>query len=86
MYAVRGTVVVGAKCRWIVQVFPGARLVMQLLAKTNEAGLGPPTAISTIEIAAAPVLVTVTICDALDAPTSTEPNATLLRVKESIGG
>jgi len=67
--AVSAPVVVGAKCPWIVQLAPTARLVPQLLAKTNEEAFAPVTAMLVIASVAVPVLVMVTDCDALDEPT-----------------
>jgi hypothetical protein len=62
----------------MLQVAPAARLAPQLLAKSNEEAFAPTTAILVNEIAAPPVLVTVTACDALVVPTFTVPNARLL--------
>jgi len=67
--AVSAPVAVGAKCPWIEQLAPTARLVPQLLAKTNEDALVPVTAMLVIVNAAAPVLVIVTDCDVLEVPT-----------------
>ena len=55
----------GVMCPWIVQLAPAARLVTQLLANTNEDASAPVTDTLVIVSAVAPVLVTVTYCDAL---------------------
>ena len=41
--AVYAPAAVGAKCPWIVQFAPGARLDPQLLVKTKDAALAPVT-------------------------------------------
>ena len=77
MAAFHAPAVVGAKCPWMLQLTPTARLVPQELAKTNEDAFAPVTAMPVIDKAAVPVLVMVTDCELLDLPTSTEPNARL---------
>jgi hypothetical protein len=77
-------VAVGAKCPWMVQLSPTARLAPQVLAKTNEDAFVPVTAMLVIVNAAVPVLVMVTDCEALDVPTFTVPNNRL--VAESVTG
>jgi len=69
---------VGAKCPWMVQFAPTARLVPQELAKTNEEAFVPVTAMLPIDRAAVPVLVIVTDCELPDRPTSTEPKERLV--------
>jgi len=76
---------VGAKWPWKVQFAPTARLVPQLFAKTKEDALAPVTAILVIDKAAVPVLVSVTVCDALVSPTVIEPNARLVGDKVTGG-
>ena len=78
MVAVSAPVTVGAKCPWIVQFTPIARLVPQVLANTNEEAFVPATVMLVMATAAVPVLVTVTDCEKLDEPTSTEPNERLV--------
>jgi len=75
---------VGAKCPWMVQFAPTARVVPQLFAKTNEDAFAPVTAILVMVSVAVPVLVIVTDCDPLDEPTFTVPNERL--VAESVTG
>ena len=67
--AVNGPVAVGARCPWIVQLAPAARLVPQLLAKTKELASVPVTAMLVIVNVPLPVLVMVTDCEPLDMPT-----------------
>lgn len=55
--AVNGPFVVGAKWPWMVQTTPTARLVPQLLAKTNDDAAVPVTAMLLIDNVAVPVLV-----------------------------
>jgi hypothetical protein len=77
MAAVSAPVVVGAKCPWMVQFAPPAKLVPQLFPKTNEDALAPVNAMLVMDTAAVPVLVMVMDCDALVVPTFTEPNERL---------
>lgn len=67
--AVSAPVVVGAKCPWMVQLAPAARLVPHALAKTNEEASAPVTVMLVIVKAAVPVLVMVIDCEALEVPT-----------------
>ena len=67
----------GAKCPWMLQLAPAARLAGQLLANTNEDASVPVTAMLVIESAVVSLLVNATYCDALAAPTFTDPNAKL---------
>jgi len=71
--AFNGPAAVGAKCPWMTQLAPTARLVPHVFAKTNEDTFVPVTAMLVIEKAAVPVLVIVTDCELLDWPSSTEP-------------
>jgi len=82
--AVNAPPVAGAKCPWMVQFAPTARLVPQVLAKTNEEALAPVTAILPIVNAAVPEFVMVTDCEPLEEPTLTEPKERL--VAESVTG
>jgi hypothetical protein len=76
--AVTAPAAVGAKCPWIVQFAPTARLVPQLLANTNSDALAPVTAMLVMDKAAVPVLVMVTDCDPLDVSTVVDPNDKLV--------
>lgn len=78
MAAVKAPVTIGAKCPWIVQFDPTARLVPQLLAKTNEDAPAPVIAMLVIDRAAVPELVSVTDWEPLDEPTFTDPNERLV--------
>jgi len=69
---------IGVKCPWMVQFAPTARLAPQVLAKINEEALRPATAMLEIHKVAAPVLVSVTDDDPLDAPTTVELNERLM--------
>ena len=68
--AVRAPAAAGAKCPWIEQFAPAARLVPQLFANTNEEASVPVTAMLVMPSVALPVLVKVTYSDALVVPTS----------------
>ena len=78
MAAVRAPATLGAKWPWMVHCAPTARLVPQLFAKSNEEAFVPVTPMLAMLRAAVPVLVMVTVCDALPAPTFTLPNAKLV--------
>jgi len=86
--AVSVPVVVGAKWPWMVQFAPVVRLVPHVLPNTNEDALLPLTAILVIDNAALSVLVNVTDCVALDAPTPSLPKERLPaeRVTGALGG
>jgi hypothetical protein len=71
--AVMAPVVVGAKCPWIVQLAPAARLVPQLFANPKAEAFVPVTAMLVIDSGPPPVLVIVTVCDALVVPTAWLP-------------
>jgi hypothetical protein len=68
----------------MVQFAPTARLVPQLLAKTNEDALTPVTAMLVKDKAAVPVLVMVTDCELLAEPTAVAGKVRL--VAESVTG
>lgn len=74
MAAVRGPPTVGAKCPWMLQLAPTARLVPQEFPNVNEDALGPVTVMLVIDRAWPPVLVRVTVCDAVADPSASEPN------------
>ena len=57
----------------MVQFAPAAKLVPQLLANPNELAFAPVTAMLVIDKVALPVLVKVTLSDALVVPTVTPP-------------
>jgi hypothetical protein len=82
--AVTAPAVVGAKCPWMVQFAPAARLEPQLFPNANEAAPVPVTLILLMVRVALPVLVNVTLCDALVAPTSTLPNGKLVADNETV--
>jgi len=71
----------GAKCPWMLQFAPAARLVPQLLAKSNDEASAPVTVMLVMVSAAVPLLVTVTDWEALIAPTFTDPKARLVADK-----
>lgn len=73
MVAVSAPAAAGAKCPWIVQLAPTAKLAPQVLPNTNEVASVPVTAMLVIDTAALPVFVTVTYCDALADPSFTDP-------------
>ena len=76
--AVCAPLAAGAKCPWIVQLAPTAKLVAQLFANTNEEVSAPVTEMLVIVSAAVPVLVMDTYCDALVFPTLTVPKERLV--------
>jgi hypothetical protein len=75
----------GAKCPWMEQFAPAARVDPQLFAKPNEDAFVPVTVMLVMERAALPVLVIVTDCDALVDPIFTLPKDRLLADKETAG-
>jgi len=77
MAAVSAPVAAGVKWPWIVQFAPAATLAPQLFANRNEEASAPVTPILDILTATAPVLVKVICFDAVVAPISSAPNATL---------
>ena len=85
--AVSAPVTVGAKCPWMMQLAPAARLAPQSLAKSNDEAFPPVTAMLVNEIAVPPVLVTLTCCSPVDVPTFAEPNGMLVRrnTSEEVG-
>ena len=70
--AVNAPAAVGAKCPWIVQLAPAARLVPQLFANINEVASAPVTLMLVIGRASLPRLYMVTDADALADPTPVE--------------
>ena len=82
--AVNAPAAAGAKCPWMVQLAPTARLVPQLLPNTKEDAFVPVTATLVIDTEAVPVLVMVTDCEPLDAPTCVAGKERL--VAESVTG
>ena len=62
----------------MVQFAPAARLVPQVLAKTNWDALAPVTLMLLIVNRDVPVLVKVTVCKLLQVPTVVVPNAMLV--------
>jgi hypothetical protein len=86
MAAVSAPVAPGVKWPWMVQFAPPATLVPQLFANTNDDAFVPVTAMLVIVRGAVPVLVSVTDCDALVAPSLTEPNDRLVADRVTAGG
>ena len=84
MAAVRAPVTVGAKCPWMMQLAPAARLVPQLFANMNDGAFVPVTPMLLIVSVAVLALVIVTDCDALDVPTFKDPKGRL--AADSDGG
>jgi hypothetical protein len=74
MDATNAPVVVGPKWPWMVQFAPAARVGPQLFVNTNDDAFVPVTPMLVIESVESPVLVRVTVCDPLIAPTFTVPN------------
>lgn len=73
MFAVSAPVTPGAKCPWMVQLAPTARLVPQVFANTNEDASAPVTLMLEMSIVSTPVLVRVTDLDELAVPTVCVP-------------
>jgi hypothetical protein len=69
---------VGAKCPWIKQLAPAAKLDPQLFANTKDEAPAPVKAMFEMANGDPPVLVKVTCCDALEAPTVSLPNDKLV--------
>ena len=61
-----------------MQFAPAARLAPQVLPIAYEDASAPVSTMLVIDNAAAPVLVTITVCDPLDDPTFTDPNDRLV--------
>src|ERR1035438_2761432 len=78
MAAVRDPLTVGVKVTLIVQLAPAATLAPQLLLWPKSPGLVPATARLVIVKAALPVLLRVTACTALAAPTAWPAKVRLL--------
>lgn len=85
MAACNGPEESGPKWPWMEQFAPTAKLVPHEFAKTNEEALVPVTAMLEIATAALPVFVITTVCDALVAPTFSEPKERLV-VERVTGG
>ena len=83
--AVNAPVLVGAKCPWMLQFAPAARVVPQLFANTNEDAFVPATAMLVIDKAAFPLFVTVTDCELLDAPIEVAANEMLVADRDTTG-
>jgi hypothetical protein len=64
-----------------VQFAPAARLVPQLFAKSKDEASAPVNVILAIDTVVVPVLVKVTYCDALVAPTVVAGNVRLVAVR-----
>ena len=79
-------VAAGVKWPWMVQLAPPATLVPQPFANTNEDASVPVTSMLVTVRGAVPVLVSVTDCDALVAPTFTVPNDRLVAERLTVGG
>lgn len=76
----------GVKCPWIAQLPPAATLVPQLFAKTNDEASVPVPAMLVNTSVAPPVLVNVTLCDALVVPTFCIANFKLDRESDTAEG
>lgn len=85
MVAVSAPVATGAKWPWIVQFVPAARLVPQLLAKTKEDASEPSRTMPVMVSVVVPLLVMVTDCEPLVAPTSIEPKERLVAERPTGG-
>lgn len=86
MVAVRAPVVAGAKCPWIVQLPPAATLLPHVLPKTNDDAFAPVNAMLPIPSVEVPVLVSVTLFEALDEPTVWLPNGRLAADRDAVVG
>jgi hypothetical protein len=84
--AVIAPAVVGAKCPWMVQFAPAARLVPQLLENANADAFVPVTVMLLMSRAALPVLVKVTLCEGLVDPTCKLPNDKLVADNDTVVG
>jgi len=85
MAAVSGPAAAGAKCPWMLQFAPAARLVPQEFPNTNEEASVPVTLMLVMDRAWPPVLVMVMYCDAVADPTATLPNAALVVERDTTG-
>jgi len=83
--AVNAPVARGANSPWIVQLAPTARVVPQVLVDLNEDAFAAVTAMLLIAKGLVPVLVRVTDCEVLAAPTATEPNDRLVADNDACG-
>src|ERR1035438_5699546 len=77
---------VGVKCPWMVQFAPAARLDPQVFANTNEEAPVPVRPMLVMSRVAPPVLVKVTCCVGLCAPTFSMPNDKLVAESDAAGG
>ena len=84
MAAVRAPVAAGVKCPWIWQFAPAARLVPQLFANTNEEASVPVKTMLVMASVEVPVLVRITVCEALVVPTSCVPNTRLVADNDTV--
>jgi hypothetical protein len=83
--AVSAPAAVGAKCPWIVQFAPAARLVPQLLPNANEDAFVPVTATLEMVSVPLPMFVRVIDCDALVAPTTVDGKVSEVGETETTG-
>ena len=86
MAAVRAPVNVGAKCPWMVQLFPADTVDPQEFPNINEVAFAPVTPMPVMKSADSPVLVRVTVCVALPDPTRTVPKDRLLAESDTVVG
>src|ERR1035438_6254468 len=86
MAAVNAPNTVGAKCPWIAQVAPPARLDPQVFANTNEEAFAPVTPMLAMAKFAPPVLVKVTCCDALVLALHHNPRRQVGHAHRRVGG
>ena len=86
MVAASAPVAVGVKCPWIVQFAPAARLDPQVFPNTNEEASAPVRLMPVINRVALPVLVKVTLFEALATPTFSRPNGKLVAESDTVVG
>jgi hypothetical protein len=84
--AVTAPVADGEKCPWMVQVRLAARLVQPMFENWNEDAPVPVTAMLVNFTVVVPVLVTVTVCEALLVPTVCGPNDKVFAESEIVAG
>jgi hypothetical protein len=84
--AVSAPVVAGVKWPWIVQFAPAARLDPQLFANMNDDASLPVMLILVMDRVVPPVLVKVTLWEALVVPTAWVPNDRLVADRDTAGG
>jgi hypothetical protein len=85
MVAVEVPTAVGAKCPWIEQLPPAARVDPQLLEKANEDAFAPVNAMLLIDRGDPPLFFRVTDCDALVPPTPAGLNERLVADRDAAG-